>query len=126
MPQSCDVARLARHLGIVMAVIVAFVALQTGSACAFPVAERDCADDCADEPADDCDEEHAPAWADEHKSPCPPACADCPGCAGPSSAVLAAVDRAPEPRMRPVVLEGSVIELVPIAHRERVDRPPRA
>lgn len=106
-------------------VIVAFVAMQTGSACAFEATETGCEDDCADEPGDDCEDEHAPACSDEHEMPCAPACADCPGCAGPSSAVLSAMDRSPEPRTLQVVLDDVLIERVASVHRERIDRPPR-
>lgn len=84
MPEFCDVARLARHLGLMLTVIVAFVAMQTGTACAFEASEAACADDCAEE-AGDCDDDHAPAHTDEHDLPCAPACSDCPGCAGPTS-----------------------------------------
>jgi hypothetical protein len=120
------VARLARRLGLVLVVVFAFIAMQTGSACAFASNESDCADDCEDEPADDCDDDHAPACSEEHGMPCTPACADCPGCSGPASAVLLAAEHSPPPPTRQVVLDDVLTELVATVHTERIDRPPRA
>lgn len=115
-------ARLARRLGLVLTVVFAFIAMQTGSACAFDAVESECADDCGD----DCADEHAPASSEEHDGPCAPACSDCPGCSGPSSAVLLAADVSPQPRTRHVVLDDVRIDRVAAAHLERIDRPPRA
>jgi hypothetical protein len=126
VPEFCEVARLTRRLGLVLAVVFAFIAMQTGSACAFSVSETECADDCADAPADECNDEHALECSEDHGVPCTPACADCPGCSGPSSAVLRGADHSPQPRTRPVVIGDVLTELVPTAHGERIDRPPCA
>jgi hypothetical protein len=120
------VARLARRLGLVLTVVFAFIAMQTGSACASGASETECADDCADEPADACADDHAPACSEEHGVPCTPACADCPGCSGPSSAVLRTAEHSPQPRTRQVVLDDVLTELVATVHAERIDRPPCA
>jgi hypothetical protein len=120
------VAPFARRLGLVLTVVFAFIAMQTGSACAFEASARECEDDCEDEPADECDDEHAPACAEEHGVPCPPACSDCPGCSGPATAVLRTAEGSPPPRMRHVVLDDVRRQLVAVTDTARIDRPPRA
>ena len=119
-------ARLARRLGLVLTVILAFIAMQTGSACAFGASETECDDDCAEEPADECDDDHARACSEEHGVPCTPACADCSGCSGTSSAVLRTADHSPRPHTRQVVLDNLLTERVATVHAERIDRPPCA
>ncbi len=111
-------ARLSRRLALVLTVIVAFVTLQTGAACAVANA---CADEC-DEGDDDCDDEPE----DAHDGPCAPVCVDCPGCPGPASAVL---HLPTEPTLVPLAddaaLPGASELRRATTDTERLERPPR-
>src|SRR5688572_19320511 len=101
MSEFGHVARLVRRLALVLTVVVAFVALQTGAACALA---STCADDCSDER--DCDDDDD----GEHEDSCPPVCVDCPGCSGPASALLRATEATPIPGDREVALHSANLE----------------
>lgn len=101
---------LARRLGLVLAVIVTFVALQTGSA---RVIDGDCTDD------------ELAACMDGEGGPCAPSCADCHGCAGPTRALIGARTVDPLAATRVLQLERDDFELVAQRDVDRIDRPPR-
>lgn len=103
---------LVRRLGLVLALLVAFVALQTGWA-------RAVEDPCAS------DEDIACAEASEPLS-CAPSCADCHGCAGPARALLAPVTFAARPTSHRIGAEAPLPSAQHREHHVRIDRPPRA
>jgi hypothetical protein len=109
---------LTRRLSLVLTLVVAFVAMQTGWACTY-------ADDCAeDEASQACGDDH-----DDHEdeaAPCGPTCSDCIGCSGPARALLAEQRWTPKASCMTVALDTHVAELAPEAEHERIDRPPRA
>jgi hypothetical protein len=108
------VASVVRRLVLVLTVIVAFTALQTGWACAY-----DCGDD---EHADDAPQ--ACSEVDE-EGPCAPTCVDCTGCGGPARALIAHRDPAPMGACLSVVLGTPVVERSLERAPDRIDRPPR-
>jgi hypothetical protein len=110
------VARLVRRIALVLTVVIAFVALQTGAACAVASA---CADDCSDER--DCDDDEG----GEHEDSCPPVCVDCHGCSGPASAWLRTPEPTPIPGDREVILHSVNLEPSSGSDGDRIERPPR-
>jgi hypothetical protein len=93
--------------------VVAFMALQTGWACAY-------GDGCDDEASEHSDH-------DEDESPCGPTCTDCVGCSGPVRALLADRDWTQPLASCPTVEPHTrVVELPPDVEPDRIDRPPRA
>ena len=101
---------LVRRIGLVLAVVVTFVALQTGWA-------RTVADGC-DDGAESCVE-------DDEAEPCAPSCTDCHGCAGPTRALVGPVSTAPLAAMGAVVLAAHIDAPMPEGDVDRIDRPPR-
>jgi hypothetical protein len=104
------VLALVRRIGLVLAVILTFVALQTGWA-------RTVTDGC-DDGAESCVE-------DDGAEPCAPSCTDCHGCAGPTRALVGPVSTAPRAAMHAVVLRARIVELFAEGDVDRIDRPPR-
>ena len=102
---------LVRRIGLVLAVIVTFAALQTGWG-------RTVGNDC-EAAAESCVE-------DEGTDPCAPSCTDCHGCAGPTRALVERAPTAPLAAMHAVVLRTHDVELVARGDVDRIDRPPRA
>jgi hypothetical protein len=111
------VATAGHRLVLVLTLVVAFVALQTGWACTYGGGcEDEAPQTCAD--GDDHD--------DEGEAPCAPTCTDCVGCSGPARALLAAQAWTPMASCLTVELDTRVAELAPEAESDRIDRPPRA
>jgi hypothetical protein len=106
------VAAAAHRLAFVLTLVVAFMALQTGWACAY-------GDGCADEATPTCND-------DEGQAPCGPTCTDCVGCSGPARALLADRQWLPMPSCLTLELDAYVVELAPETEPDRLDRPPRA
>jgi hypothetical protein len=106
-------ASVVRRLVLVLTVIVAFAALQTGWACAY-----DCGDEHSDEAPEVCSE-------GDEEGPCAPTCVDCTGCGGPARALIANRDPAPMAACLAVVLATPVVEHALERAPDRLDRPPR-
>lgn len=106
----------AHRLAFVLALVVAFVVLQTGWV-------RACPDGCADEDPTACTdgEEH-----EEHEASCGLACTDCVGCSGAARALLAERSWQPMASCLTLALDTRVAELTPSPEPDRIDRPPRA
>lgn len=123
--QDHDVATVGHRLVLVLTLVFAFVAMQTGWACAY-------GDGCEDESAQACadgdahGDEHGDEHGDAGEAPCGPACSDCVGCSGPARALLAAQTSIPAASCLTVALDTRVAELAPEAQPDRIDRPPRA
>ena len=113
--QDRAVVAAAHRLALVLALVVAFVAMQTGWACAY-------GDGCAEEAPKACNDDHE----DEDRAPCGPACTDCVGCSGPARALLAVQPWTPMASCLRVTLDTHVAELARQAAPDRIDRPPRA
>jgi len=113
------VVAVAHRLALVLTLVVAFVAMQTGWACAY-------GDGCADEAPQACNDDHEDEDDHEGESPCGPACTDCVGCSGPARALLAEQQWKPMASCLRVALSTHVVALVPEAEPPRIDRPPRA
>lgn len=111
---------LTRRVALVLTLVVMFVAMQTGWACAY-------ADDRAEEASQACSDEHDDQDDhDDQAAPCGPACSDCVGCSGPARALLAEQRWSPMASCMTVALDTRVVELAPEAQHQRIDRPPRA
>lgn len=102
---------LARRMGLVLLLLVTFVALQTGWA-------RAVEDPCIDDETSACVEASEPLS-------CAPSCADCHGCAGPARALLARATGVPAPASHRLAVDEPTRTAVPRDHHQRIDRPPR-
>lgn len=111
---------LVRQLFLVLAVV--FATLQTGAGCARPPLHTADVDDCDDEEED---EHHDEPCADD-EGPCAPTCFDCPGCAGPCSALIGGRAALGPLQVHPVVLHAFVQRMRSTTDTPRVERPPRA
>jgi hypothetical protein len=107
-----SMASVVRRLVLVLTVIVAFTALQTGWA-------RAC--DCGDEHPD----EEQPCSEGGEETPCAPTCIDCTGCGGPARALIGNRDPVLMAACCPVVLGTPVVERAVERAPDRIDRPPR-
>lgn len=105
-----------RRLVLVLTLVVAFVALQTGWARAY-------GGGCDDEAPQACAD--GDAHDDAGEGPCAPTCTDCVGCSGPARALLAARATIPAASCLTVEVHARVDELAPEAQPDRIDRPPR-
>jgi len=100
------------RIGLVLALLVTFTALQTGWT-------RIVADTCVDEDPQTCADE-------DEDGPCSPTCVDCHGCPGPARALIAERPQVPEATPTILALVEASVDLHPRDQARRIERPPRA